>query len=132
RGVRKMKVSVAAEQAQQQMIQVAEQPAALHADPVGRGDLEAMPQGQLIQQVGKIDTSIKGELQGSPEAAVHLHQERSPGSTILFVLHHRDAVPAERTEHVDRIVPVSRVERYALAQHTDTAVVRLFPEFPVW
>src|SRR5205814_896102 len=67
----------------------------------------------------------------SPETPVHFHQHGLPGLTILFVFEHRRAVPAERPEQTDRLIPQPLVERHAFAQHADASGWGPLPEPPV-
>src|SRR5205823_13457503 len=102
--------------------------AALDADPVARSDLRPVAEGELPGQIREVDPRVDGELQRSPEAAVHLHQVRRPGATVLLVLEHRDPVPAERPEQADRLVPYDRVDGHAFTQHAHAAGGRLLAQ----
>src|SRR3989475_12487620 len=113
------------------MIQVAEKPAALHAEPIRLGNVGPVSQSQLIAEVRKIDAGVDGQLQGPPGTAVHLHEDRISGSAILLEFHHRDTVPPEWRQHASRVVFQPGVEGDALAQHADAAGRRLLSKSPV-
>ena len=97
----------------QQVIEIAEQPAALDADLVyGRRHRRPLSERELTAQDREVHAGVDRELQRAPEAAVHFHQERIvPVSLILLELHHRDAVPAERPQQAHRVDRAAGIER---------------------
>src|SRR5258708_6786746 len=113
------------------MIEVAEQPAAFDANPVGGGKVEGTAHRQLTTEIREIDAGIHRQLQGSPEAAVDFHQDGPSGSTVLLVFQHRDTMPREWAEQAHRLVPQLRVQGDALAEYALTARGWPFADAPM-
>src|SRR6185295_6469389 len=113
------------EQAQQQVVEIAEQPAASDTELVRLQDLRPMAQRELAREGWKIDPGVDRQLQRAPEPAVYFDQEALAGAPVLLVFQHRDAVPAQRPQHADRLIAERVGDRLALAQHAHPAGGRL-------
>jgi hypothetical protein len=82
-------------QARQQVLYVSPPPSSAHAQAVVEYRLHPITTSDGQQEHREIDPCVDGELQGSPEATIHLHQMRPPGERVDLVLDHGDALPTE-------------------------------------
>jgi hypothetical protein len=107
------------------VIDIAKQPAALHARSVDGHDLRGLAERELAREVREIHACIDRELQRPPKTAVDLHQESRSGPRLFLELHHRDAVPAQWSKDPHRVIPERLVDGCAFAQNADPAARRL-------
>src|SRR3989304_10545510 len=81
------------EQEHQQGVRIPPEPSTLDALLEAENRFDCFPFRDPQENLREIDSRIDGELEGSPEPAVDLHQFRAAVPLIHFELHTRSAVP---------------------------------------
>ena len=110
------------------MVHVPQKPATADPDAVVTAFRDDLARGAADEQRGEVDPGIDGQLQRTPESAVHLHDDLTACRQLPLALDHGHAIPAERLEQAEAGTHQPLVERDAFAVNTDTAGGRLLPQ----
>ncbi|OLC73583.1 MAG: hypothetical protein AUH78_13235 [Gemmatimonadetes bacterium 13_1_40CM_4_69_8] len=123
-----MEIRSRAAETQIQVVHVPQKPATADPDAVVTAFRDDLARGAADEQRGEVDPGIDGQLQRTPESAVHLHDDLTACRQLPLALDHGHAIPAERLEQAEAGTHQPLVERDAFAVNTDTAGGRLLPQ----
>src|SRR5882724_6588596 len=88
---------------------------------VGFWDFDVIAYSHFIEQIREIHARRNRQVQGSPEAAVDLHQDWLCRSLVELILQHGNSMPAQWSEEPHSLVHEVWANRCTLPQHTDAA-----------
>jgi hypothetical protein len=119
--------SALAAQLQQQVIEIAQQPAQPPADGIVLRGSRPARHGRADTAAREVHPAIDRELQGAPETPVDLHQPR-PAVGVDAKFHHGRAEPVGARQQTLRVVAHQRIHRRALAKHADAPAGRFLAQ----